>query len=284
MSRRIPSWSRTFIGTREEDDASATTLQSLCPPCSDSSDSESEADAATETDQECPRDAEGKGAIAIADLPPFPKRAAGYFTEPICGVTFVCGLSAALVAGVQRMAPVDDTFVDNQALFHHFAVVAIYSEAVVAVACMLYILCGNAGVLARSEASCYPIPFEVEEKLLRGESLTGMRNIQKLDDASNCRQLYCVRCLVWRRAPRRLAKVHHCSVCQRCVEGFDHHCGVFGRCIVDGNLCCFYTMIAMMFAGIATFIANLWLTANTLVAASGELEPASGNSSVLWRF
>lgn len=81
---------------------------------------------------------------------------------------------------------------------------------------------------------------------------------------------YCTRCLVWRPAERKTSvpgfggklKCHHCSVCQRCVDGFHHHCGVFGRCIVLNNWPCFISLIAMGFLGAAT-AALAYITKST---------------------
>merc|ERR1719422_1782558 len=126
----------------------------------------------------------------------------------------------------------------------------IIAEAVVAVLCTSYLLFAGAGVVRRSTSTCYPIPAEVESRLKEGLNLDGMKNVPG-PSGSRSRGTYCVRCLVW-RPPKEDGKVHHCQVCQRCVRGFDHHCGVFGRCIVRGNMPCFFTLIAMMFAGMGT--------------------------------
>merc|ERR1712032_496209 len=100
--------------------------------------------------------------------------------------------------------------------------------------------------------TCYPIPGEVLQRLVAGQSLDGMKNVNGSDGST-----YCVRCLVWRPPSHELGKAHHCNTCQRCVTGFDHHCGVFGRCIVDGNMPCFYAVIAMFFLGAVTSIGSL---------------------------
>lgn len=72
---------------------------------------------------------------------------------------------------------------------------AIYTEAVIAVVCLLFILCGDPGVIPRTEENCFPLPAEVAEKIRRGESLESMENV---DDGDRS---FCVRCLVWR--PKR---------------------------------------------------------------------------------
>ena len=65
--------------------------------------------------------------------------------------------------------------------------------------------------------------------------------------------------------PEQERKVHHCSICQRCVADFDHHCGVFGRCIAGGNLSSFYGLIAMAPTAMATLVLGLILSSNALL-------------------
>lgn len=157
---------------------------------------------------------------------------------------------------------------------------AIYTEAVIAVVCLLFILCGDPGVIPRTEENCFPLPAEVAEKIRRGESLESMENV---DDGDRS---FCVRCLVWRpkrqvpmlssrvaSLPRPLqiffrqlpgckeGSCHHCRTCNRCVRYFDHHCGVFGRCIAgtccSGNMPFFLLIIFMSFVGTGTTLACL---------------------------
>lgn len=75
---------------------------------------------------------------------------------------------------------------------------------------------------------------------------------------------YCVRCLVWRQ---RHERVHHCSICQRCVFDFDHHCGVFGRCIAGhgfrGNMGYFKIIIGTGTVGVLTAVAAVVFAVST---------------------
>ena len=150
---------------------------------------------------------------------------------------------------------------------------AVITEAVIALACLSYLMFGDPGVVKRTRRSCLPVPQEVAEKLNAAAQtpgaphpLMGMTNIH---DAANERS-YCVRCCMWReetdgrpsRWPRHMGArsaripVHHCSICQRCVTHFDHHCGVFGRCIAgtwkSGNMPAFCGMILMGYCGAIT--------------------------------
>ena len=86
----------------------------------------------------------------------------------------------------------------------------------------------NEAEIKRSEATCYPIPGVVADRLRRKVPIQGegtqfpLQNISGEDGST-----YCVRCLVWRPDGRS----HHCRTCGRCVTSFDHHCGFYGRCI-----------------------------------------------------
>jgi hypothetical protein len=194
----------------------------------------------------------------LADLPPLPEpdrrsqrwQAAG-------GTALVVGIVVVLV-GLTHGVGLTVGELPRDAWWA--CLVLIYTEAGVALLCLLMILLGDPGIIRRNEQTCFPLPDAVREKLARGESLEGMGNIEDGEDS------FCVRCLVWRRQPdhrsdwfaqpwqRGPKRAHHCRTCGRCVASFDHHCGVFGRCIAgnvcfSGNMPYFCTIFACSWAG-----------------------------------
>lgn len=189
----------------------------------------------------------------MASFPSLPQRHSGYWTEPITGVCVVTILSVLLVAFTQSIAL---SAAEGCVGTCRIAVSAIWAEAVIALCSTAYLIFGAAGEIRRSPGTCYPIPAEVEQRLLSSQSLHGMANVPGPDD-NPALGSYCVRCLVWR--PKG-AGGHHCNICQRCCTGFDHHCGVFGRCIVRNNMPCFVTVIGMLFCGIVTVMMAALVT------------------------
>jgi len=201
-----------------------------------------------------------------ANLPPLPE--ADHVTrtgEVTCGTTLVVGLVAGAITLVATMLSPTASF-HNQMLM-----LAICTEGVVAIGCLAYILCGDAGVIHRTPATTSPIPPEVQERINSGD-FAGLQELSNIDGADG--RSYCVRCLVWRPGRKwgsgdeeslccptmdNGSKCHHCSICNRCVEGFDHHCGVLGRCIAKRNLCAFYTLLMMIPFAIATILVALML-------------------------
>jgi len=142
----------------------------------------------------------------------------------------------------------------------------IYVLAVVALGCLAGLMLGDPGVLKRSDRACLPLPSEVEEKLIEGVPISQKENIVQEG------YTYCARCLLWRRPPARKgplevcacsppeSRIHHCSICQRCVQHFDHHCSVFGRCIAgrgfSGNIGYFKVIIVTgQIAGFVAFVS-----------------------------
>jgi len=207
--------------------------------------------------------------IPLKDLPPLPTRGDGYHSEPQSGICIVLVMSAVLVGVTHAAVAMDGP--DKAEPFKCFWVQLIWAEAVTAVLCMLFLLCGQAGVIHRSNKTCYPIPEDVEEKLRAGCSgSTGLGSNRAGPPGSATLGTYCVRCLVWRPP---MDASHHCSVCQRCVVGFDHHCDVFGRCIVRGNMICFIILIGMMCAGMITA-----MVAVAVVVGDQSLPEAKGGS------
>jgi len=219
-------------------------------PCKggDSSDSADEADAPLQDRDDW---------IALDELPDPPKRRKGYYMEPLGGVALVLAVCVGCVAGTtfacSGLGP------GSKPLGMPYSGILqglVWLWAFIAWFCVLFLLCGRAGEIRRSEDTCLPMPAPVRKRLAKNESLQGMQNIQgDRRDRDNGRGTYCVRCLVWRPPARRgRGRGHHCNTCQRCVTGFDHHCGVFGRCIVRGNMPCFITLIAMLPLGVGTAI------------------------------
>jgi len=139
-----------------------------------------------------------------------------------------------------------------------FIFALIYAEAIVELICLAWLLGGDPGYVARSEANCFPLPAAVESRLRKGDITLDLNNIVQGDDT------FCTRCLVWRRVSTRRSRrrlFHHCSICQRCVRDFDHHCGVFGRCIAgtatSGNMLPFVVLILNGAAGWITTVTAM---------------------------
>ena len=199
------------------------------------------------------------GTFRLSDLPPLPKpNLSEMRSQALCGnllvlslITIFCGLTNAIAL----WGPSAHTGAAWWVVF-----VAIWGQTAVALVCLLAIMWADPGTVRRSEATCFPVPDAVAEKLRRGESLATIGNITR--DG----RTYCVRCLVWRpndggRSGGRAGSslTHHCQTCNRCVTEFDHHCGVFGRCIAGdgfaGNMGYFKTILSMAAAGAITCIA-----------------------------
>ena len=202
-----------------------------------------------------------RGSIELHHLPPMPiphyeeKRG-----EAMCGCFTVLLLTGGLVAITHSIVfdGLQPKPFKNNARAIMYGL--IWSEAIVALLCLLGLLLDDPGTIKRSAENCFPLPPEVEEKLLTGQPLTGLRNVI-VDGRS-----FCVRCCVWRESAGLsrfdgVSNTHHCDTCQRCVRDFDHHCGVFGRCIagegMGGNMKYFKTIIAMLAVGILTCIATV---------------------------
>merc|ERR1719199_481142 len=100
--------------------------------------------------------------IPIQELPALPGRGFGYRLEPLLGTTFVLGITAVFVRLVFA------TTLPQHALDITFKIL-ISIFAGIAILCLLYLLCGSPNVIRRSEETCYPIPPEVRQRLLRGD-------------------------------------------------------------------------------------------------------------------
>ena len=197
------------------------------------------------------------GTFRLSDLPPLPKpNLSEMRSQALCGnllvlslITIFCGLTNAIAL----WGPSAHTGAAWWVVF-----VAIWGQTAIALVCLLAIMWADPGTVRRSEATCFPVPDAVAEKLRRGESLATIGNITR--DG----RTYCVRCLVWRpndggRSGGRAGSslTHHCQTCNRCVTEFDHHCGVFGRCIAGkcefkGNMWAFRLILIMAASGAIT--------------------------------
>ena len=118
---------------------------------------------------------------------------------------------------------------------------ALWSEIIVAAVCLAGLRWSDPGVLRRDPWQ--QLPDDIAAKLLGCKPLPD-------ENVRVGGRTFCVRCLLWRPALPSAAglassaaggheqgpKVHHCSICQRCVSNFSHHCGFFGRCIAGRGL------------------------------------------------
>jgi len=210
----------------------------------------------------------------LETLPALPQRGGLFWSQPASAIAVVGILSAFLVSTTCGVAqdpglpwPAGRSLLGP--LIWLWAALAALSTA--------FILLGRAGEVQRSTATCYPIPEQVVHCL--EHNAEGLRSLDNINGPEGSRTLgtYCVRCLVWRPPNRdpvtgESAKSHHCSICQRCVVGFDHHCDFFGRCIVSGNMVCFGLTIGMLWAGLITSAVAFFLWAG----AGEDSSPAHG--------
>jgi hypothetical protein len=154
----------------------------------------------------------------------------------------------------------------------------IYTESVLALACMVGILYADPCVVKRSEETCNPLPLVVESWLLSGgESSTTTpyrpRGLERYVQGPD-RRIYCTKCLLWRSTKKGISHFH-CAICQRCCAYHDHHCNVFGRCIAgnprfwekgsgnssgSGNLLYFYSVLVVGALAFFTIFSALLYT------------------------
>ena len=183
-----------------------------------------------------------------------------YVIAVCIGLTHGVGLTAGRITGVMRTV----------------CLVAVYSMSAIALVCLAGLMFGDPGVVQRSEATCFPIPEEVQRRISDGSHGTDGSASNIVDGDRS----FCVRCLVWRSNPGphcfggacQKARPHHCRICNRCVLHFDHHCGVFGRCIagsgLHGNMKYFLTIIAMGYGGV--FLSVITAIAGLVIRATRE--------------
>jgi len=197
----------------------------------------------------------------VDNLPPLPDQDLCQMRgEASCGNTLVLFLIFLFVAPMQAYVSSEGV---QLTLVMKIWMGAIYSEAAIAIVCLLGLMWGDPGTIKRSPENCFPQPEIVAEKLRNGMSLAGVGNVN--EDG----RVFCIRCLVWRPDD---GETHHCATCQRCVGAFDHHCGVFGRCIAGdgfgGNMGFFKTLIMMGVLGCATCVSFLFISAGQSVGSA----------------
>ena len=186
----------------------------------------------------------------IHDLPSLPEPHTEHQQqESLRGIILVIGLTSLLVALPHLIGRRHD----SPALF------CLYGIAAAALFCLGGILCGDPGVVFRSDENCFPLPSAVAQRLRSGSPLDGMQNI-----TTKSGKVFCVRCCIWRPATR--SDIHHCSICQRCIRYHDHHCNVFGRCIAgrrrtflsEGNLRYYYGLWLCLVGGIIASLVAMF--------------------------
>ena len=67
---------------------------------------------------------------------------------------------------------------------------------------------------------------------------------------------FCSRCRLYKYYSTR-----HCSICQKCIRGYDHHCKYFGKCIGRRNVVLFYGFFVFF---CACFILSIISALNTI--------------------
>lgn len=233
-------------------------------------------------------------------LPPFltPKyeQKRAEYTGGSVGISLVIVALVGLTHGVALYGvPGGLTFQSHPVICRVFLVL-IYAQAFVAVLCLAAMFLMNPGFVERTPENCFPLPVEIEPWIrscvrARDDAATDVPPPQRpaqyyLTSPENGADTYCVRCLVWRRQPRREGPRHrffHCTTCQRCVRHFDHHCGVFGRCIAGKLPRCF----AGCFGGLTDRVGADFLGSGNIfffgtISTIGFTAYATATVSLVW--
>ena len=127
----------------------------------------------------------------VKRLPPLPRP--HYTTmngESACGCTLVLVIIFVLVTtteAIARTSPIDSSV-------RSLGLTSIYTEAAVAVFCLLGLLFGDSGTLKRTPERCFPLPKVVEQMLEAGKPLMDRSGAVLIENQSDGRDTYCVRC------------------------------------------------------------------------------------------
>eukprot|EP00811_Abedinium_folium_P001956 NODE_11795_length_1265_cov_2.298770.p1 GENE.NODE_11795_length_1265_cov_2.298770~~NODE_11795_length_1265_cov_2.298770.p1 ORF type:complete len:246 (+),score=54.40 NODE_11795_length_1265_cov_2.298770:81-818(+) len=171
----------------------------------------------------------------INSLPPLaPPDRVTMFSESVCGLAVVLGQITVYIIATQAVTLQRYDSV-GQGDFGRMVLGLILIFSVIAVTCLIGILCGNAGTINRSPERCFPLPSNVALNLRRGGSVCLAENIQEGSDS------FCVRCLVWRRK-------HLDGTAHRCIAGRVWPPWELRR----GNMRFFIVILAMAAAGAPT--------------------------------
>ena len=106
--------------------------------------------------------------------------------ESVVGCTLVFLLISLLVSLTQGVALAPGAAAPRPLIYAALAL--IYTEAAVALLCLLGLLFGNPGEVKRSPQSCFPMPESVADRLSQGESLDGLANVSS-DGRTYCAPL-----------------------------------------------------------------------------------------------
>jgi hypothetical protein len=245
---------------------------------------------AHETERDDPANAEvARGPLAskalLRLLPPLPSPdyrtlRGEYLWCAACvgGVTAFCvGVAHALTAAAMQHC---------SAAVRDGCLYAIYAQSGLAVVCLAALHLIGPGTVRRSAKNCLPLPPAVLAALRTDapDWASLQHRGHNIAASSSEPRTYCVRCFVWRPAPREVlpaptgrvgaalasarallceghGRAHHCSSCNSCVRDSDHHCSVLGCCVSGRNVAVFYCLVLLCATGPLTALGAIPLTA-----------------------
>ena len=195
------------------------------------------------------------GRLGLSALPPLPEAdVAQQRVEAMSGILFVSLLVLLLWGGTELVLTDDLLAAEDVGVFAFH--VCISAQAAFSFCCLMLLVsdvCRR--TVGRSEAACFPLPDDIQRFLETRKGSPLMEN--RRDEAG--RRSFCIRCLVWREDKER---VHHCTICQRCVPDWDHHCFAFGVCISGtlwpprGNRLVFVCQILVAATALVTLLGS----------------------------